>query len=165
MFAKLGLVALASVGLSVPAQVGRIWTFADLLKESHVAVIASVVKTTDTGRKVPHPGLKQFPAVEMETEFEILAVLKPGSDRAVSAGTRLVLSYYRHDWDQWRADNPSEPGKPPPGVVNAGSALAFEPKSGPYMLFLVKTAKGFEPVSGHTFPTESVFRLQKQGRS
>jgi hypothetical protein len=152
--------------LALPAQIGRIWTFADLLKECHVAVIGTVVKTTDTGRKVSHPGLKPpLPAVVIETEFEVLAVLKSVEAMPLSAGGRLVVSHYRIDWDQWRADHPVVQDQPTPGgVINTGSVLTFEPKSGPYLLFLVKTATGFEPVSGHTFPTESVFHLQKQGR-
>lgn len=33
-----------------------------------------------------------------------------------------------------------------------------------YMLFLIKTERGFEPASGRTFPTESVFELRRQRR-
>jgi hypothetical protein len=49
------------------------------------------------------------------------------------------------------------------GLVNAGTRLSFDAAKGrnpAYLLFLIATDSGqFEPLSGHTFPTETVFRL------
>jgi hypothetical protein len=52
-------------------------------------------------------------------------------------------------------------GMPPPGLVNAGGYLA--PREGrSYLLFLTRAADGLhDPLSGHTFPTDSVLLLDK----
>ena len=78
---------------------------------------------------------------------------------------RLHLKHYRIDSAEWRRRNPPQPGLLPPGLANAGSVLDFADGSGPYLLFLKRGDGGtYEPLSGHAFPTESVFFLRKQGR-
>jgi len=157
-------VALLLAGLVASPQIGRIWTFNDRMAESDLVALAEVVESRDTGRQARHPDLRPgFPVVEMETEFRVLAVLEDaGRDDAtsrVAVGTSIVLHHYRFDREQWLRENPSEPGKPPGGLVNGGSQLRFETGAGPFLLFLVRTARGYEPVTGHTFPTHSAFWL------
>jgi hypothetical protein len=154
---------LVAAGLSIP-QVGAIWTFSLLRERSDVVVIANAVSMTDTGRDEPRSSTRALPRVEMETTFEILDVVKGGDGKAVATGGRITLFHYRHDMARWHAENPPEPGKPPPSILRTGSMITFSDGSGPYLLFLVRTARGLEPVSGHTWPTESVFDLRKHGR-
>jgi hypothetical protein len=154
---------LVAASLSVP-QVGAIWTFSLLREKSDVVVIARAVKMTDTGRDVPRSSTRALPRVEMETSLEILDVVKGADGKVVVTGGRITLLHYRHDMARWHAENPPEPGKPPLSLLRTGSVITFPDSSGPYMLFLVRTARGFEPVSGHTWPTESVFDLRKHGR-
>jgi hypothetical protein len=156
-----GAIIVASL---VVSQVGTLWTFALLREKSDVVVIANAVTMTDTGREVPRASTRALPRVEMETVFEILDVVKGGDGKAVVAGGRITLHYYRHDMARWHAENPPQPGKPPPSLLRTGSVITFTDGSGPYLLFLVRTPRGIEPVSGHTWPTESVFDLRKHGR-
>lgn len=155
--------AILVVSLTVP-QVGAIWTFSLLREKSDVVVIANVVKMTDTGREVPRSSTRALPRVEMETTFEILDVVKGADNKEVAIRGRITLLHYRHDLARWHAENPPEPGKPPPSLLRTGSVIAFADGSGPYLLFLVRTGRGLEPVSGHTWPTESVFDLRKHSR-
>lgn len=155
--------ALVAASLSVP-QVGTIWTFSLLRQKSDVVVIAKAVKMTDTGRDVPRSSTRALPRVEMETAFDVLDVVKGADDKGVVSGGRITLLHYRHDLARWHIENPPEPGKPPPGLLGTGSVIAFADGSGPYLLFLVRTTRGLEPVSGHTWPTESVFDLRKYSR-
>jgi hypothetical protein len=157
-----------AMGRAANAQIGYLWTVDQLEAKADVVVIAELRDTKDTGRQTNHPELRPaFPVIEMQSEFEILAVLKPNArDTSVpsAVGPRIRVMYYRHDWDQWRRDHPPEPGLPPPGVVNTGSSLAFTAVDGPYLLFLAKGSNGlYEPLSGHTFPTDSVYLLRKLG--
>jgi hypothetical protein len=158
-----------AVGGAANAQVGYLWTMAELEAKADLVVIAELRDTTDTGRRMNHPELRPaFPVIEMQSEFEILAVLKataPDTSLPSAVGTRVRVMYYRHDMDQWRRDHPPEPGLPPPGVVNTGSSLNFTAGEGPYLLFLAKGSNGlYEPLSGHTFPTDSVYLLRELGR-
>ncbi len=155
--------ALVAASLSIP-QVGAIWTFSLLREKSDVVVIANVVRVTDTGRDVPRSSTRALPRVEMETAFEVLDVVKGADAKSVVTGGRITLLHYRHDMARWHVENPPEPGKPPPGILGTGSSISFTDGAGPYLLFLVRTARGLEPVSGHTWPTESVFDLRKYSR-
>ena len=57
-------------------------------------------------------------------------------------------------------ENPSPPGTPPRGLVNAGSTLQIPPSPTRYLAFLARTSEGrYQPLSGHTFPTTSLLRL------
>jgi hypothetical protein len=154
---------LVAASLSIP-QVGAIWTFSLLREKSDVVIIASAARMTDTGRDAPRSSTRALPRVEMETVFEILDVVKGGDEKTVATGGRITLFHYRHDMARWHAENPPEPDKPPPSLLRTGSVIAFADGSGPYLLFLVRTPRGFEPVSGHTWPTESVFDLRKYSR-
>jgi hypothetical protein len=151
------------------AQIGYLWTMDELEAKADLVVIVELRDTKDTGRQTNHPGLRPaLPVIEMQSEFEVLAVLKENArDKSLpsAAGSRLRVRYYRYDWDQWRRDHPPQPGLPPPGVVNTGSTLNFTAGEGPYLLFLAKGSDGlYEPLSGHTFPTDSVYLLRKLGR-
>ena len=166
--AAIAIGLMLAMGRAGNAQIGGILTMSDLEAKADVVVIAELRDTKDTGRQTNHPELRPaFPVIEMQSEFEILAVLKPNArDTSLPGpvGTRIRVMYYRHDWDQWRRDRPPEPGLPPPGVVNTGSSLNFTAGDGPCLLFLAKGANGlYQPVSGHTFPTDSVYLLQKLG--
>jgi hypothetical protein len=132
--------------------------------KADLVAIAELRNTKDTGRQTNHPELRPaFPVVEMQSEFEILAVLKANApDRSLpsAVGTRVRVMYYRKDWDQWRRAHP-----PQTGSVNTGSSLNFTAGEGPYLLFLAKGSNGlYEPLSGRTFPTDSVYLLRKLGR-
>jgi hypothetical protein len=63
--------------------------------------------------------------------------------------------------DRWRRENPAQPGKPPPSLVRTGDVLEFK-DAGPYLLFLVKGGHegAFEPLTGHTWPGDSVFPIR-----
>lgn len=145
--------------LSAP-QVGRIWTYDDRFAEADLVVVADIIETRDTGRKARHPSLSpRLPVVELESDLRVLGVFKgelPGSTG--STATRIVLHHYRFDREQWLRENPPGPDGVPPGLANGGTQLQFD-QSGPYLLFLIRTERGYEPVSGHTFPTESAFGL------
>jgi hypothetical protein len=152
------------------AQVGYLWTMDDLEAKADLVVIAELRDTKDTGRRTNHPEVRPaLPVIEMQSEFEVLAVLKASAqDKSLpsAVGARVWVMYYRHDWDQWHRDHRPEGGLPPPGVVNTGSSLNFTAGEGPYLLFLAKGSNGlYEPLSGHTFPTDSVYLLRKLGRT
>jgi hypothetical protein len=145
------------------SQIAYRWDFDELTAKTDVIVIAEYVGSDDTRHRSEHPGLKPgLPVVELATNFRILAVLKPDT-RAISRNTtQVTLKHYRIDWDEWKRTNPPQQGVPPPGLVNAGSVLDFS-DPGPYLLFLTRTADIYEPLSGHAFPTDSVFHLHKFG--
>jgi hypothetical protein len=168
MRAAMAIGVVLAMGRATNAQIGGILTMSDLEAKADVVVIAELLDTKDTGRQTNHPELRPaFPVIEMQSEFEILAVLKPNArDTSLpgAVGTRIRVMYYRHDWDRWRRDHPPEPGLPPTGVVNTGSSLNFTGDGGPYLLFLAKGSNGpYQPASGHTFPTDSVYLLRKLG--
>jgi hypothetical protein len=48
--------------------------------------------------------------------------------------------------------------------MTAGSVLDFEKDAGSYLLFLRwGECEMYEPLSGHAFPTDSVYLLRKMG--
>jgi hypothetical protein len=150
------------------AQIGYRWTMDELQAKADLVVIAELRDTEDTGRQTNLPGLRPpLPVIEMQSVFEVLAGLK-GNPRDKSlpsaAGSRVRVRYYRYDGDQGRREQAPQPGLPP-GVLNTGSTLNFTVGEGPYLLFLAKGADGlYDPLSGHTFPTDSVYVLRKLGR-
>lgn len=159
----LGLVAAAASVAG--AQIGYLWSFDELRTKADVVVIAEHAETIDTLRRADHPTLRpSLPVVELKSAFNVLTVL---SVKAQEAGQmrELHLKHYRIDFAEWRRRNPTRPGLPPSGLLNAGSVLEFGDGSGLYLLFLKRSDDGtYEPLSGHTFPTDSVFLLRKQGR-
>ena len=152
------------IAFSRPAdrQIGYLWTFEELKTKADLVVIAEFVATEETGRQTEHPELRPaFPVVELRTEFKVLAILKsdPSAPPSGSDG-RIRVKHYRIDGERWRRLHPAPQGGPPPGLVNAGSALNFRESKGPYLLFLASRSGGvIEPLSGHTFPTDSVYLL------
>jgi len=160
-----GLLAGAVLGCGslADAQIGYLWTYEELLLKADLVVIGECRTTVDTGNHVNHPGLTPaFPVVEMRTAFAVEAIMKSAEGNAVAVGGALRVKHYRHDMDRWRKEHPAPPGLPPPGVVNTGSSLLLEEKRS-YLLFLTKSADAlYEPLSGHTFPTDSVYRLDRR---
>ena len=153
---------LAVASLSATPQIGYLWTFEELTAKADLVAIVEVMATEDTGRRREHPELRpDLPVIELVTTLKVLSVLKPDPP-VVSAGLSVRLKHYRMDEAEWKRRNPPQPGLPPPGVVDAGSHLDFTREPGPYLVFL-KRAPGnvYEPLSGRTFPTDSVYELRK----
>jgi hypothetical protein len=170
----LAMLALSAFAHPAHAQIGYLWQFDELLAKADLVVIAEHVETNEAGRLTDHPALKPatpadrqspLPAVQLTSDFTVLGVVKPEAPAAPSAGARIRLTHYRIDWDEWRRLNPPEPGMPPPGLVNTGSVLDFSRNPGPFLLFLTRGEDGgYEPLSGHTFPTRSVYSLRNMAR-
>jgi hypothetical protein len=141
------------------AQVGYLWTPEELAAKADLIAIVEVISTRDTGRTQSHPSLQPpLPVVEMESELRVLALLKApvGGEKPDT----LRLMYFRHDKEQWQRENPSPPGTPSRGLVNAGSTLQIPPSSTRYLAFLARMSDGrYQPLSGQTFPTASLLRL------
>lgn len=164
---EVGLLRLVSVILlymanatSAFAQIGYLWTPEELTAKADMIAIVEVISTRDTGRTQSHPDLlPRLPVVEMESELRVLALLKaPVSGEKLPDTLRLM--YFRHDMEQWQRENPSPPGTPPRGLVNAGSTLQIAPSRTRYLAFLARMSDGrYQPLSGHTFPTTSLLRL------
>jgi hypothetical protein len=96
-----------------------------------------------------HPELKPDVRVaEMQTDLKVLQVLK--ADAAdLRLGATLSLRHYSVIEQ---------------GFVNTGTTLRFA-VPGAYLLFLVRQPDGlYEPVAGHTFPTEAVYLLDRSDR-
>lgn len=142
-------------GVALPRQIGYLWTYEELLAKADLVVIAQSRETVDIGT-ARHPQLQPaFPVVEMRTPFVVRAVLKDPGKR-VAPGGELRLRHYRLDMEAWRAENKVPPGAPF-AMVNGGSSLRFGlPRT--YLMFLkIGTDGTYDPLSGHTFPTDSVF--------
>ena len=160
------LLGCAAAGASLwGAQIGYLWSFDELRAKADLVVIAEHLETVDTARRKNHPTLKpSLPVIELESAFNVLTVLS-ANGRDTGDVRQLRLKHYRIDADEWRRRHPPRPGLPAPGPVNAGSVLDFPEGSGPWLMFLKRGEGGtYEPLSGHTFPTESVFILRKPGR-
>ena len=164
-FIAAAFLLLASLTPRVSGQIGYLWTFDELKARADVVAIAECLTTTDTGHEALHPGLSPaLPVVEMRGDFRVLAVLKAREGNGIAVGAALNLFYYRHDQDRWQRDHPRKPGQPPPGLLNAGCTLDLE-RGAKYLLFLVPGPDGsYQPLSGHTFPDESVYLLWNRGR-
>jgi hypothetical protein len=133
------------------AQVGHAWTFDELTEKADCVAIAEHIRTSDTGRRTTHPELTPgYPVVELETAFHLLAVLKPCGRTESRAGTTLRLKHYTLDRERFQD-----------GLLNGGTALAFT--TGAVYLMFLKYSEGnvYEPLSGHAFPTISVYRVPK----
>ena len=140
---------------SVGGQIGYLWTYEALLAKADLVVIARCQRTEDVG-PARHPELKPgFPVVEMQTAFVVKAILK-NNGNAVKTEAEVRLRHYRHDEARWRQEL-NVPATAPLGYVNAGSEVLPQLKRS-YLLFLKAGDAGvYEPLSGHTFPTSSVF--------
>jgi hypothetical protein len=145
--------ALVMVTLTLHAaamQVGRTWTFDELTAQADLVVIATHISTEDTGRRRMHPELRPDVRVaELRTDLKVLQVLKGGAADRLLPGATLTVRHY-----QVIAE----------GFVNTGSALRFA-NSRAYLLFLKHQPGGpYEPISGHTSPTDSVFLLARSDK-
>ena len=90
---------------------------------------------------------------------EAKAVIKGRGISGMTPGATVRLRHYRVDVARWRREQ-TRPGEVPPGLVNAGTALRLEEKRS-YLLFLAALPDGsYEALSGHTFPTDAVYRLE-----
>jgi hypothetical protein len=137
--------------ISIPAnaQARDVWTFEQLVAKADCVVIGEVVGTKETGRAA-HPDLK-YPAVQFATEFKIHTALKP-CEGAGATGAGVHLKYYAPDFERLQ-----------PGVIPSDSVLNFV-DGNTYLLFLKRTnGAEYEPVSGNTWPTMSVYPLIKPG--
>ena len=159
-----GVLLFAVVPLSAVPQIGYLWTFEELTAKADLVAIVEVIATEDTGRRREHPELKpDLPVVEQVTTMRLLSVLK-ANPPVVSSGSPIRLRHYRIDEVEWKRRNPPEPGLPPRGVVNVGSYLDFTREAGPCLTFLKRASDDvYEPLSGQTFPTNSVYLLGKPG--
>lgn len=143
-------------------QIGYHWSFEELAAKADLVVIAEPVRTDDTGRRTEHPNLKPgLPVLELVTTLKVVAVLK--ADRSASNQvTQVRLKHFQVDRSELVRRSKPNAGGVPGGLVNAGSYLDFSRDTGTYLLFLVHgTGDVYEPVSGHTFPTTSVYALQE----
>jgi hypothetical protein len=145
---------------ALPSQVGRVWSFEELVAESDLVIIGQVLDVQDTGRKGNHPELRpETPAVELATEIRVLATLKPVTGATTDKIRSLVLRHYRIDLDEWRRQHPASPEQPPAGLVNSGQPLTVAPGGETYLFFLKRVGLGWESTTGQTFPNQSVFPL------
>ena len=127
------------------AQARHLWTFEELTSKADCVLIGEVVDTLEKGRTT-HPELKPaYPAVEFDTTLTVQTVLKPCEGSAV--GVTIHLKHYALDFAQISQD-----------VTSLGSLLSFSTRN-TYLLFLKRTTAAYEPVSGHTWPTMSVYQL------
>jgi hypothetical protein len=149
--ASLGLAALVQgsglpLALASGGQLGHLWSLEELTLKSELVVVAERISTQDTGIKTENTDLRPpLPVVEMTTAFKVLTVFK-GRPLASS----VVLRHFRLDADRIHAP-----------LLNAGSTLAFESGTGPYLLFLRVAGDGYVPTSGQVFPTDSVYELKR----
>jgi len=135
------------VSVAAYAQTREVWTYDQLMAKADCAVIAEVAGTKETGRAA-HPDLK-YPSVQFDTEFKVQTVLKPCGSAGV-AGAAIHLKYYAPDFERLQ-----------PGVIPSDSVLNFADGNA-YLLFLKRTnGDDYEPVTGNTWPTVSVYPLAK----
>jgi len=141
---------------SATAQLGDSWSYDELLRKADVVLIGGWRSTADTGRELRRPEITAgYPVVEMHTRFEVEAIMKD-SGQHLAVGASLRLRHYRRDLERMKREQ--VPGAPV-GLINAGSVLLFD-EARHYLLFLTVGSDGlYEPLSGHTFPGDSVFRL------
>jgi hypothetical protein len=153
-------IVLAAALVGALPQIGRLWTFDDLVAESDLVVIGRVLETRDTGRRAIHPELRPgVPVIELESRIQVLATMKGATGGDAAKPRTITLHHLRIDMDEWRRQHPPAPGQPPPGLMNAGEHLTLTTGSETYLLFLKRAASGWEPTTGHTFPRQSVFAL------
>jgi hypothetical protein len=137
------------VSSAANAQTRDVWTYDQLMAKADCVVIGEVVNTKETGRTT-HPDLK-YPSVQFDTEFKVQTTLKPCGSGGVT-GAAIHLTYYAPDFERLQQ-----------GVIPSDSVLNFVDGNA-YLLFLKRTnGAEYEPVSGNTWPTMSVYPLAKPG--
>ena len=143
------LMVASLISSAAHAQARDVWTFDQLVAKADCVVIGEVVSTKETGRSA-HPDLK-YPAVQFDTEFTIRTALKP-CEGAGATGAAIHLKYYAPDFERLQQ-----------GVIPSDSVLNFVDGNA-YLLFLKRmNGAEYEPVSGNTWPTMSVYPLVKPG--
>ena len=143
------LIVASLISSAAHAQARDVWTFDQLVAKADCVVIGEVVGTKETGRAA-HPDLK-YPAVQFDTEFKVQTTLKPCGS-AGATGTAVHLKYYAPDFERLQQ-----------GVIPSDSVLNFV-DGNTYLLFLKRTnGAEYEPLSGNTWPTMSVYPLLKPG--
>jgi len=129
------------------AQVPHAWTFDELTAKADLVIIASHLSTQDTGRRRMNAELKpETRSAELRTELKVLQVLKADHARGVAAGATVSLRHY-------------SVLEPP---LSVGSSLKFGEPARAYLVFLTRRPDGvYEPVSGHVFPADSAYLLDR----
>ena len=135
------LTILATVG-TAEARIHRAWTYTDLMKTADLVVIATPGATTATGKTEALPDIVGVSAERIETELDVLVVMKG------KAGAKVVLHH-----DRLSSAN---------AMVNGPGLVSFDPKDKrSYLMFLVREADGrYAAVSGQTDPDMAIEALQ-----
>jgi len=131
------------------AQLGYLWSPDELTAKSVVVVMATPIRTVETGIKTDLSDLKPaFPVIELRTEFKVLSILKGDLP-----GPTFMLRHYRRDESRLGG-----------GVIGGARALSVSESGGQYLLFLRRDSDGaLIPTSGQVFPADSIFALRKAG--
>jgi hypothetical protein len=139
------LVVVSVISGAARAQTREAWTFDQLTAKADCVVIGEVVTTKEIAR-IAHPDLK-YPSVQFDTEFKVLTTLK-SCGSAGTAGGVVHLKYYAPDFERLQQ-----------GVINSDSVLNLA--DGHVHLLFLKAIGGteYEPITGHTWPTISVYPL------
>ena len=141
------LIVASLISSTANAQARDVWTYDQLAAKADCVVIGEVVGTKEIGRTT-HPDLK-YPVVQFDTEFKVQTALKPCGS-AEAPGAAIHLKYYAPDFERLQQ-----------GVINSDSVLNLVDGNA-YLLFLKRTnGVDYEPVSGNTWPTISVYPLAK----
>ena len=138
-------------GLSAEARIRQLWTQQMMADKADLIVVAKAVEVRDTGVKTTVPNVRrgndEIPAVDMETTFEVSAVLKGAME-----GKRLVMVHLREER---------------PEIASRGGAelVAFDPAARKeYLLYLKREADGrYSAVVGQTDPADAVKELAGGG--
>lgn len=159
-FILAAVVSLLGWGQRGPATAPR--DFDQLRSEADLVVVAELVGTRDTGRRALHPGLRPpLPALEVESQFRVLTVLK--GPETLAPPDRIQMRHYHVDADQWRKDHPAESAGVLSDLMTSAIHIRFLAGRGPYLLFLTRKVDAYEPASGLAVPNESIFALSAAG--
>jgi hypothetical protein len=148
------------------AQVGYLWSVAELQRASDVVVVATPEVTRETGVRSELTELQPpVPVIEVKTKFRVLSVLK-----GTISGSTLLLRHFRLDDARIRG-----------GCINCGGFIQFssdalatkvcragdvspQQSQCDYLLFLRREDTGdFAAASGRVSPGSAVFLLRRAG--
>jgi hypothetical protein len=141
------LLVLSAAGERASARLRQLWTQQQMTDKADLIVIAKAIDVRDTGAKTTVPniarGNESIRAVEMETTFEVSAVLKGKAE-----GARLVFCHLREEKKELASRGEPE-------------LVAFDPGAKKqYLLFLKREAEGrYSAVVGQTDPADAVKEL------
>jgi hypothetical protein len=146
--------ALLSVPVPVAAQARGQPTYQEIAQRADLVIVGECQSAADTGERRSHPeSSTPLPVQEWRATFRATAVLK--ATPATTIGSTVPVRYLRFDYGRWRKLNPGA------GLANAGMYVFLQPQQA-YLLFLRKGPNGvFEPASGHLFPNDSVYLLDR----